>query len=335
MTVPIFYWFNKPKTPQAAPNIYGEVALPFAPKVMLENGTYAVPQQYLDVVRTLDNLEAVLSQISVPEHFQLFAGQEGSVLFLIVAVVGKENYPVASELNSQDKIVYGRRWLIEETTPTSEVVQTALLAIQKVREHELREKVSVTINSGANSTTPFNNHLDLPLFAGNAASLIGEHSLSFEQQCDRLKLDGLMVTLVSEHRIAELSVIELLIEGDSKQFNDLCNTPIIVTVADSESFVYGFMQTLISISNHTIEETVKFEGCARFSRQYNVFDLAKFNYSSRNIRSDDSRFKHAFKDMSYRVDAAKAPPVSQNKLGEQQRQFLTKYQNLAGYLPKD
>lgn len=335
MTVPIFYWFSKPKTPQATPNHYGEVALPFAPKVKLENGSYAVPQQYLDVVRTLDNLEAVLSQISVPDHFQLFAGQEGSVLFLIVAVVGKENYPAASELSNQDKIVYGRRWLIEETTPTSEVVQTALLAIQKVREHELREKVSVTINAGANSTTPFNNHLDLPLFAGNANSLLGKHSLSFEQQCDRLSLDGLKVVVKSEHRVANQFVIEVIIEGDSAQFKDLCNTPIIISVADRECFAHEFMQALISMSNRSIEEIVRFEGCARFSQKFNVFDVAEFNYLTRNIKSDDARFKSAFQDMSYRVDAAKAPPISENELGDQQRQFLANYQNLTGYLPID
>jgi len=335
MTVPNLHWFPKPKLSQAAANAYGEVALPFAPQVTLKNGQRVVPQQYLDVVRTLENLEAVLARVSTPEHFQLFAGQEGSVLFLIVAIVGKENYPRSPELAERDKIVYGRRWLIEETTPTSEVVQTALLAIKKVREHELREKVSVLINNGKNVTTPFNNHLDLPLLVGNADALKGKQHESISDQCKRIRIDGSKISLVSEQRLGEQIVVELVLEDKSQHFSDLADKPVVVVVSDSSEFAHALMLALIAISDRTIEENFSFENCARFSRDFDVFKLAEFSYTTRNIQSHDARFDKAFKDMSYKVDASKAPPISANDLGAQQRDFLNNYSDLGGYLPLD
>ena len=336
MTAPIFHWFGKSQKQGPVANKFGELALPFAPLLTLDSGERVVPQQYLDVVRTLENLETVLSHITVPEHFQLFAGQEGSSLYLIVAIVGKENYPVSGLPEDQDKIVYGRRWLIEDTTPTSEIVQTALLAIKKVREHELREKVSVTINQGANVTTPFNNHLDLPLLAGNAKCLSEQAiNLSISEQCDCIRLDGLPISLKSQHRISDQHIVEVVVEGHSDHLHDLCNKNILVVFEEEHEFTHAFMQTLISMSDRTIDEALKFDACARFSWQFDAFSLAQFSYMSRNIKSHDERFNSAFKDMSYRVDAAKAPPISQHELGQQQRQFLASYSNLAGYLPLD
>ena len=335
MTVSIFHWFREPNKPHNAANEYGEVALPFAPSVKMQNGETVVPQQYLDVVRTLENLEAVLARLSVPEHFQLFAGQEGPVLFLIVAIVGKENYPQTADLADQSKIVYGRRWLIEKTTPTSEVVQTALLAIKKIREHELREKVTLTINQGTNVTTPFNNHLDLPLFVGNADNFLAQHQISIIEQCKHIKLDGLTIQLKSEHLIADQMLLELELVGEADHFQDLRNTTVVLAITDPQEFPHALMQALISLSDRMIEESFAFEGCPRFSRRYDIYELARFSYETRNIKSDDPRFESAFKDMSYRVDAAKAPQISVNKLGEQQREFIRNYPSLGGYLPSE
>ena len=68
----------------AQENRYGETPLPNAPRVLSKDGARVVPQQFLDVNRTLENLETILSRIELPEGFQLFAGQEGSVLSLVV-----------------------------------------------------------------------------------------------------------------------------------------------------------------------------------------------------------------------------------------------------------
>jgi len=321
------------------PNAFGEVPLPYAPMVTLADGRRAVPQQYIDVVRTQENIEKVLACIKLPKHFQLFAGQEGSVLFLIVAIVGEENYPSANTPRGQQKIVYGRRWLIEQTTPTSEIVQTALLAVKKVREHELREKIVVALERGSDlssvKTTPFNNHHDLPLLAGNFDSLLTDTTLSIKEQCELIQVDGLSLSLLGQTVIGEQTIAELKLTGQSDQFDDLSKRPFVVVVKHTAQFAHALAQTLINLSDRYIEEQFFFNDCPRFSRQVSPFRLAEFSYQTRNIESQDLRFTTAFNDMSYRVDAAKAPFISSGCLGDQQRDFLAQYQHLGGYLPKD
>ncbi len=337
MTASNLYRFES--ADQKLANSYGETPLPFAPQVTMQDGRTIVPQQYLDVERTLENLENVLAQISLPKHLQLFAGQEGSVVFLIVGIVGKENYPNALTRAEQDKIVYGRRWLIEPTTPTSEIVQTALLAVKKVREHELREKVCLHIDGtefGIErrlSTTPFNNHLDLPLLVGQKAELQTPSELTVAEQCKQFKVDGMEVGLVRDMQFAGQTLAEIKLTGNSEQFPELADQTLVVSFRRASEFAHALMQTLISQCDQYAEQIVRFEGCARFSYRFNPFSLAKFSFQTRNIQSGDARFDKAFKDMSYRVDAAKAPKLSSGELGQQQRRFLSSYNDLGGYTP--
>lgn len=151
-------------------NAFGEAALQNAPTICLKNGKIAVPQQFLHYQRTRKNVENIISKIRFSINFPLFVHEENNCLFLQVGIVGHENYTTDTAIQVRPKIVYGRRWYIEPHTPTSEVVQTAYLAIQKAREHELREyvRLSVTVDKKTHLTTPFNTHMDLPLMAKNA-----------------------------------------------------------------------------------------------------------------------------------------------------------------------
>ena len=164
-------------------NCFGERALPYAPKVKLADGSHAVPQQFIEVNRSLTSVEKILGEISLPENYVLFAGKIDSVVFLQVSVIGCENYPSTPAKSVQlAKIVYGRRWLLEPTTPTSEVVQTAFLAVKKVREHELREHVFLlgeqnNQQNELHQSTPFNTHLDLPLMAKHRTGMAIEEQL--------------------------------------------------------------------------------------------------------------------------------------------------------------
>lgn len=151
-------------------NAFGEAALYHAPTIQLDNGKTAIPQQFLHYQRTRKNVENIISKIRFSMNFPLFVHEENNCLFLQVGIVGHENYTTDTAIHIRPKIVYGRRWYIEPHTPTSEVIQTAYLAIQKAREHELREYVhlKVTVNQQTYDTTPFNTHMDLPLMANNA-----------------------------------------------------------------------------------------------------------------------------------------------------------------------
>lgn len=321
-------------------NSFGETPLAYAPSIKLANGERAVPQQFLDVNRQLDNLCNVLAEISLPSAYQLFAGQEGSCLYLIVGVIGHENYAGNKTGVMDDKIVYGRRWLIEGSTPTSEIVQTAMLAVKKVREHEARELFTVRINQGRNTTTPFNCHLDLPLMAANCGELLaGEYKAEepIEELLARVRVAGLGVRPVKVHHLSDSMLFELKLEGQSRYFPELEGSIVTVNCCKDSNgdFLHQLMSELIQKSDRFVEESMCFKGFARFSRRINPLDLAHFSYVTRNIEATDPRFDRNFEDMSYKVDAAKAPSYNLGVLGDRQRAAIEGIDALMGYLPRE
>ena len=350
MSVPVLRLISKQSDGnQPKQNDFGETPLAYAPTIRLSNGEDAVPQQYLDVERTLSNLSNVLAHISVPKGYQLFAGQEGSCMYIIVGVVGKENYPPNADVAKLDKMVYGRRWLIEPTTPTSEIVQTSLLAVQKVREHEVRELFSVRtpndsgltkVFQAAHITTPFNCHLDLPLMAGNRSLLSRDQSapvLDVAAQLKGLKFADYTFELQNQTLFAGKSVFELKILGHSEHFPELQNESISVICEqpNDHDFLHQLITVLIAKSDRYVEENFSFKSFKRFSHDLDPIELAKFSYQTRNVKVTDKRFDKGFKDMSYKVDASKAPSYNGGELGRQQRQLVSSFDDLGGYLPLD
>ena len=326
-------------------NYFGETALAYAPTVRLSNGEQAVPQQFLDVNRRLGNLSNVLAEISLPSEYILFAGEEGSCLYIIVGAIGRENYVGYRNSIHEDKIVYGRRWLIEPSTPTSEIVQTALLAVQKVREHEARELLTLRINNGVNVSTPFNCHLDLPLMEANRSMLTKSESsvtevldeTAIRALLTKVKFAGFSFELVKTVNIANKLVFEVHFIGVSKHFTELAGRSLAVVCErqDNSDFLHQLMNAIIQQSDRFIEEELKFKDFARFSHKLAPQELAEFSYSSRNIKVTDPRFDQNFEDMSYRVDAAKAPAYNDGCLGEKQKAIIKGFDDLAGHLPSE
>jgi len=341
MTVPIFTAVVP--LSRAFANEYGETPLAYAPHICLNDCGAVVPQQYLDVERTLTNLENILADVTVPKGFLLFAGQGDGGLFILVAVFGEENYRQASSLVSEDKIVYGRRWMIEPTTPTSEVVQTAMLAIKKAREHELREKFVVSINAKSVNTTPFNCHQDLPLMVANKQRMSRDiHDAPFGESAinallRNVKIDGLTLQLNTILALGERSVVDISVQqcDESITFSELNGRSL--TVVCEEPSISHFMHQLfnacLSCSDRYVEENTFFKGFARFSHDVSPQAIAEFSYLTRSVKAQDHRFDNLFKDMSYRVDSAKAPIINGGRLGQQQRLALADYVELAGYQP--
>lgn len=322
-------------------NEFGETALNFAPRIRLSNGELAVPQQFLEVSRTLENLSNVLAEIQLPKHYQLFCGQEASVLYLQIGVIGQENYAASVKVPGQDKVVYGRRWIIEDSTPSSEIVQTAMLAVKKAREHELRELVTLRINDGKSIATPFNCHLDLPLMQGNRSAMNSDTPFSINSALPKIRIAKASLKLIQSITFGSKRIIEVCINTDKNtnvsdfHFPELLNTTITVVCeqADGSDFLHQLISTLITLSDRTIEEQIAFKGFNRFSHKIDVLKLAEFSYQTRNISATDSRFDSAFENMSYRIDASKAPGYNHGKLGRQQRNLMSKFKNLGGHLP--
>lgn len=335
-------------------NEFGETPLPYAPVVESLGNGHVVPQQYLNVKRTLSSVESILAKISVPDKFLLFAKEENGLIYLVPGILGCENY-ATSKLQSQEvKLVYGRRWLLEPSTPTSEVVQTAILSIKKAREHELRERFVYQYvdvrdeNAKPRKTTPFNCHMDLPLMVVEAETLLqdqegGLQSLPVENLLSRVRVDNLSLSLYATNNISDgriLYDIDIVDVGvPATGFADMNGSRVcVLTEQDNVAeFLHELFNALLKHSNDYVDEHTHFDGFARFSKKICPNKVAHFSYQTRNIVQHDQRFEEHFDVMNYRVDAAKAPSLNSGALGELQRSILDRSvasdTQLAGYLP--
>ena len=329
-------------------NIYGETPLPFAPYISLTGQQFVVPQQFLNVNRDLKSVEAILSKITFDDDYLLFVNEIDGGLFLQVGIIGVENYPRNEEQKYQNKIVYGRRWFIEPTTPTSEVIQTAFLAIKKAREHELRENIIFTNDKGI-KTTPFNTHMDLPLLVANQESVISNNSN--DQLSDKTEITETINTvlkqvtinkhcpsLVAVHQIDDTRVLvdlSLMDTSSNSHFPELEGVTLSIFCEDFtvRTFLHELMNELVKRSDRYIEECFSFDGFNRFSQNVCPLKLAEFSNATRKIHNVDSRFEKHFRQMSYEVDASKAPYFSSGELGKKQRMMIDQSGVQNGYLP--
>ncbi|MFT5572014.1 MAG: hypothetical protein ACI9FR_000935 [Cryomorphaceae bacterium] len=320
-------------------NDLGEKTLPFAPEVELQNGEFAAPQQYLHVQRSLQSVEHILSRVQYADDYILFSGCIGSMVYLQVGVIGHENYPRAGRPAQKAKIVYGRRWGLEQSTPTSEVVQTALLALKKAREHELREKLFYQDGDRKTTTTPFNSHQDLPLMVANAQDFLVTSNHEMDVAIERIRFNCLRFNIYKTTRLSEQStVIEIDVvdpHGSESIFTELIGQrmALVVESADANTLLHVLMSELIKRSDRHVEENFEFDGFSRFSHRLDVASIAEFSYQSRNIKSKDSRFDDFFEDMNYQVDSLKAPNYAGGELGQKQRSAIHTGAVEMGYLP--
>lgn len=322
-------------------NCYGETPLPFSPRITLENGRRAIPQQFLQVNRSRESLENIVSEISFNPDYPLFVGEENGVLYIQAAVIGKENYPSTDRHRKTPKIVYGRKWLIEINTPTSEVVQTALLAIKKIREHEVREKLFFSIEQ-SNKTTPFNTHMDLPLMGENPDLFKEQPRLeSVEDLLSRITVSSLKVSLIKQHDLGNgRTMLDIKLNDQHLSeafFPELVDQQIclVVNSLTKAEVLHELNAELIKFSDRYIEENFSFKGFKRFSRQQCPERIAEFSLSTRKIDKPDPRFTPLYKKMTYQVDYDRAPAYSTSVLGDNQRKTLARYDELDGHLPKD
>jgi len=324
-------------------DVYGERALPFAPKVLVFDEFMAVPQQFLAVSRSLTQLVEILARIEVLDGYILFAGEVDNALTLQVGIIGYENYPAVSDCNQslKTKIVYGRRWLIEDSTPTSEVIQTAFLAVQKAREHELREKLSIEFDHEGHRATPFNSHQDTPLMA-RASSLVTNPNLdTIEQAVSRVTFDGRTINLVSVKPISESTMIVCLrLQLEKKSacpfaFTELNDRDInLICYQDNvNALLHEIVEHLIILSNRFVAENFRFEGFNRFSHELNPIAIAEFSFDTRRPLSVCRNFAPYFTRMSYHIDSNKAPAYNSGQLGQQQLQQIERYDVTQGFLP--
>ena len=152
-----------------------------------------------------------------------------------------------------------------------------------------------------------------------------------------MRFAGFSFAVVNMHHLSNSKLVELKLEGQSRYFPELSGEIIAVNYCEERNgdFLHQLMSELIQKGDRYIEELTCFKGFARFSRDINPIDLATFSYTTRNIEATDPRFDRNFEDMSYKVDAAKAPAYNTGALGEKQRAAVSNVDGLLGHLPRE
>jgi len=350
--------------------ILGEAAVELAPVVELGNGNACIPQHYLQYDHNLRSVEALVADIEYSDNYPIFVCSDGvnkngeENVFLQVGIIGFDNYCPQAEQVLQ-KIVYGRRWRVEPSLPTSEVIQTAFLAILKAREHEVRERFRIrTVKPGSVDTfcqtTPFNTHHDLPLAAANQDLLgaVSDELIRFDpaapgdaiqqvkEMLARVSYDFATISLldISEHRGKWL--IDLGITASDR--TSLAEVAAVQEISlmipqkhgrgvfDMNALYYALMDEFLRLSNQHVEEHFTYRSFARFSRQNRT---TAFSEMALTIRDDHQAFEQSadfkvnFQQSNYTVDQGRVPRVRSGVLGDKIKASLARFGDLAGILP--
>lgn len=308
----------------------GERVMALSPEITLSNGLQCTPQHFLEFEQTIESVSKTVLQCSYAANFPIFAYEEHNMLFIQIGIIGRDNYRVSTP-TPKTKIVYGRRWLIERFSPTSEIVQTIMLAIQKAKEHELRELIKVKHNS---VTTPFNCHLDIPMLAEllKHKQMQVKTALShkaFRSRCEHLMniltLDGHSFILQSIlfNEGTTLITIEL---PYSAYLKGMLKTPTIftleITTLTEEALLYRLVEKLINMSNKEVVDNFTYKNQAVFNENISLEARANMLYESRNAQHlNQKSFNEVFTQSNYQTDQSRVPrcaqPALTNKLKHQ------------------
>jgi hypothetical protein len=336
----------------ATQSVSSEVPMPNAPSVQLPNGKSCIPQHYLQYQQTPQSIAALAADIHLDDHTLLFANADQHGMYLQVGLVGRENYERAHSIRPK-KLVYGRKWRIDVDTPSSEVIQTAFLALKKAREHEVRELLTVQVSASGHVSAPFSSHIDLPLLAGNSDVFeskneetgapshkhlvrflegvrFGQRAIHVEQVL--LRPNG---SILVDLRLGALPLARQA-EGDLKEFNLLPFFVLLNTVSQSE-LLYELVAAMVSHSDRYVDERFTYQGFARFSRRNSPLQIAQLSIATRPYARDagNAEFASVFKATNYAVDASRAPALGTGRLAEINRRAIAFHgPHLAGHMPQ-
>lgn len=311
----------------------GEVPIENAPLVPISQQENCIPQHYLKFEHRLETVEQLILDISFSDRFPIFVGEENGQLYLQVGIVGIDNYQPASSQN-KDKIVFGRKWRVEPQLPTSEIIQTAFLALQKAREHEIRELFK--INQHDCVTTPFNNHHDLPLMA-QSRDWMRPRLSSNPESPGIADVEGWLACIRYDHARLELSKFEKISENiwliglniipnEATTLPELVYSEEMIVVKElSQNVLYlTAMDRLLAMSNEYVEEYFSFKGFNRFSRQHSVLAIGQLSAKTRSREANKVRdkFSEVFSEVNYEVDKSRVPQLTDSPLSRKITQQL-------------
>jgi hypothetical protein len=319
----------------------GETPMPLAPCIQLINGSYCIPQHYLLYEQTVETVSAVLNDIEAVSDILLFCGQDDSGLYLQAGSVGPDNYKRKGDAGNR-RIVYGRRWRIDTYIPTSEVIQTAFLAIKKACEHEVRELLTIRDRESGRTGTPFSTHLDLPLMARYPELVMREAGAveqpPLETWLEGVRFDGreIKVEDVAIRPNGNVIVDLVFAEASSPRvrsgFEDLQMTLVLRELSEA-SLVHEIMNALIRRSDRLVDEQFRYRGFARFSQNVDPARLTQLSVVTRTGGLPDEQFEAVRTSLNYDTDTRRVPPLGDGMLSQRNRRALQQEGELGGHMP--
>lgn len=320
----------------------GETPMLLAPCIELMNGKYCIPQHYLKYEQTVESVAAILNDIEAVSDILLFCGQDDFGLYLQTGSVGPDNYKRKGCEPGDRRIVYGRRWRIDTYIPTSEVIQTAFLAIKKACEHEVRELLTIHDRDSGRTGTPFSTHMDLPLMA-HFPELVMRETSSVKQPLPETWLQGVRfdgrdvkVDDVAMRGNGNLIVDLVFAEASSPRvrsgFEQLPMT-IVLREFSEASLVHEIMNALIQRSDRLVDEQFRYRGFARFSQNVDPAGLMQLSVVTRTGGLPDEQFELVLAALNYDTDARRVPSLGSGMLAHRNRQTLRQEGELGGHMP--
>jgi hypothetical protein len=320
---------------QKIPLRLGEKVMPKAPKVLLSNGNYCIPQHYLIYHHTLESVEALICDIEYDPRYIVFATENQGGIYVQIGVVGHDNYyKKSTQKNNELKLLFGRKWRVEAELPTSEVIQTVFLAIKKSREHEIRELFKLTLQDSI--TTPFNTHIDLPLMAEfynkRQCAAIPDTKASPEQ-----KITEILSLITYDH--STITLQEVLQRGNGLWLVDIkINQTKRSTLPEMKSrtlYLQVESLTLNSISRALMEEFIRlsdlhvdqhfsYQGFHRFDPTIDIADIADLSQQTRKHELA-AHFVSEFIKTNEQVDLKRIPTVQAGALAKKHQKIIEQF----------
>ena len=314
----------------------GEKVMPKAPKILLSNGDYCVPQHYLTYHHTLQSVEALICDIEYDPRYVVFAAQELSGIYIQVGVVGHDNYHKKStQKESQLKLLFGRKWRVERELPTSEIIQSVFLAIKKSREHEVRELFRLTLNNS--TTTPFNTHIDLPLMAEfydkdqciNESIVAKSTEQKINQVLDKINYDNSQLSLLdAQQRANGLWLVDIKVQQTQRStLPEMADATLYLMVDELSlnALSRALMQEFVRLSDLHVDRHFSYQGFHRFDPDIDIADIADLSQQSRKHELA-AHFAREFSETNKQVDLMRIPTVKEGILAQKHKQIIEQFQ---------
>lgn len=333
-----------------------------APVLSITENLQSFPQHYFIYDHDLNSLRTIIAQVHTDDDVLFFASEDSGGLYIQVGLIGIESYPLL-RCGLQHKIVYGRKWRIDKDLPTPEIIQTAFLAVQKAKEHEVRELLTYRPKTKKDFSAPFSCHQDTEILKsvleqeylyqdqyqyknkgnelGNCDSQNDKHAF-IKDILSRTKLAGRtfkieeMLPLTKQRILVDLSL------GQNEEINDplppefnKVNFELIVDTARPSTFLYRLLDECVAKSCRYVSEHFTYKGFARFSETLTPDFIANVSLASRPYSKQKANveFSKVFRKENAKVDAARVPDMGLGELYTINLRKLSRYPSLQGFLP--